>query len=343
MNYKRFLTNKDYLAVITEEGLGQLIREVPDRIPQAEMAAEMKMMEYLDQYYEIEKTLAVGKRIREYNHHISYPANVYFKKDDVFYMTLTSVNGTKRPFSETYWDLITDFTEIGVESIAEYSQLKNYNVGDKVKFGLDYWVCVKPNGFDGGDIRIPGQKAWVKVSVTEWEPNIDYGVNDVVSYDGEFYMLLYLDSIDTTINPKMSENYGLIGAYTSDMEFDYGDSSTDYVVYNGSVYKAVINPNCDKLEVGVNIVEHDPRNLNVITHMTRISVYYLHQLISPTNISETRRLMYEDSLKWLLHASKFKLNPQIPRKINDAGVAKVDFAMSSFERQYNPNEDSWYV
>lgn len=343
MDYKRFLTNRDYLAVITEEGLEQLIREVPDRIPQAEMAAEMKLMEYLDQYYEIEKALAVGKSIREYNPSISYPSGVHFKKDEIIYKTITNINGLKKPSSEVYWSQVMDFFGLDLSGVENYSQLKTYNVGDYVKYGLEYWLCVKTNGYDRNDIRVPGINAWVEVETALWEANTEYEVNSVVEYDGNFYMLVSTDGIDLTENPNDSDCYGLIGEYTPDVEFQFGDDSTDYVVSDGSVYKAIINPNPDKVEIGVNVVESEPRNLNVITHMTRIAVYYLHQLISPTNISETRRLMYEESMEWLLHASKFRLNPQIPRKVNNAGDTKVDFAMSSFERQYNPNEDFWYV
>lgn len=61
MAYLRFLTDKDYCSIATEEHMKQIIRDVPERIPQAEQRAEMQMLEYLDQYYEIEKVLAVGK------------------------------------------------------------------------------------------------------------------------------------------------------------------------------------------------------------------------------------------------------------------------------------------
>ncbi len=344
MDYRRFLTNRDYLAIITEEGLEQLIREVPDRIPQAEMAAEMKMLEYLDQYYEIEKALAVGKSIRDYSYLISYPSGVYFKKNEVIYQSLTAINGIKKPTLDTYWTLVEDYAGIDLESVKKYSQLKTYNLNDLVSYGTEYYRCAKPNGFDFNNIRIPGVNAWVEVEHTPWEPNDEHAVNDVVSFNGHFYTLLTTEDIDLTVNPHDSDNWGLIGDYTTSVNYDFGEDSTDYVVSDNTVFKAVINPNADVIEVGVNIAEREPRNLNVITHMTRISLYYLHQLISPTNISETRRLMYEDSLTWLLHASKFKLNPQIPRKIDrDSGDPKSDFAMASFERQYNPNEDNWYI
>ena len=51
MAYLRFLTDKDYCSIATEEHMKQIIRDVPERIPQAEQRAEMQMLEYLDHYY----------------------------------------------------------------------------------------------------------------------------------------------------------------------------------------------------------------------------------------------------------------------------------------------------
>ncbi|GAY30709.1 hypothetical protein PvtlMGM2_1562 [Prevotella sp. MGM2] len=91
MAYNRFLTNRDYCSIATEEHMKQIIRDVPDRIPQAEQRAEMQILEYLDQYYEIEKILAVGKNIREYNVGVSYPGQVWIRKDEEIYKHLFRV------------------------------------------------------------------------------------------------------------------------------------------------------------------------------------------------------------------------------------------------------------
>ena len=55
--YKRFLNNADYLSIVTEEALSQLIRGREDRLAQAEEAAEQSIVEYLTDNYEIEKVL----------------------------------------------------------------------------------------------------------------------------------------------------------------------------------------------------------------------------------------------------------------------------------------------
>lgn len=63
MAHLRFLTDNDYISLVTDEHWKQIVRDKPERIIQAEQRAEMNMLEYLDQYYEIEKILAAGKNI----------------------------------------------------------------------------------------------------------------------------------------------------------------------------------------------------------------------------------------------------------------------------------------
>ena len=76
--YKRFLNNNDYLGIITEEALRQLIRNKEDRIAQAEEAAETSIVEYLTDNYEVEKELMKGKLLVEYNPTITYPVGAHF-------------------------------------------------------------------------------------------------------------------------------------------------------------------------------------------------------------------------------------------------------------------------
>ena len=351
MAYQRFLVDTDYLPVLTEEHMKQLVRNVHDRIPQAEQSAEMNMLEYLDQYYEIENELKRGKSIREYSPLITYPAGVYIKYEDKIYRTLTAINGRKLPSSVDYWENLVDLSAINnIESVSKYSQLKSYVVGDIVKYGEEIYKCLTPNGLDFNSVKIPGIEAWESVTTPDWEEYGSYNLNDVVAYDGNYYMFISLPDNEESeeqqeaITPDVDDCWGLIGDYSEDYEYDFAADTTDYVVHDGTVYRAIINPNAVKPELGVNIVADDPRNINIITHMVRLSVYYLHQLISPTNISETRRLAYEDSMNWLMMASRFKLNPQIPRKINkDDGRATTDWAIETFQREFDPNNNPWLI
>lgn len=378
MAYIRFLTDKDYICLATEEHMRQLIREMPERVPLAEQRAEMQLLEYLDQYYEIEKLLAVGKNIREYNSLVSYPAQVYIKIDEEIYKTLTSINGFKKPTKKVYWKPVEDFVDpIKIERAKKYSQLRMYCMGEIVLFGTEYWQCELPHGFDGGEIHIPGVSAWVEVETITWEPNLEWDKDQVCIYNNNFYQYHgenktedseaagqpitedssidsgcdsssdqtdNLGDIQTVLTPEEDDLWGLIGEYSDELEYDYSENARDYVVADGAVFYPVLNPNPDHLKEGVNIIRDDPRNANVVAHLSRIALYHLHSIIAPTNIPETRRWAYEDSMQWLYNASKFKINPQLPRKREkDTHEEKVDWALETFQRDYDPNENAWLI
>lgn len=350
MAYQRFLTDNDYSAIITQEHFDMLLRDVHDRVPQAEQSAEMDLREYLDQYYEIEKELNKGKAIKDYCPFISYPPGVFFSFNNKIVRSIAPINGYKRPLDKVYWVIVEDYTAIpDLDVVPPFRQLATYSPGDVIKHHHEYWRCVNPCGWDFKNVVTPGVDAWKEVSIVEWEPMVDYEQFAVVSFESKFYMLLdKTEHYDTLVNPKDAEWWGEIGVYTDEdaqnYEFNFAPDSHDYAVYNGKVYAPVFNPNADSIEMNINVVPDDPRNINVIKHMTRIALYYLHQTISPTNISETRRLMYEDSMAWLMAASKLKLNPQIARKRDhETGKPKDDWATATFQRDYDPYDNMWII
>lgn len=378
MAYLRFLTDKDYNCLATEEHMRQIIRDIPERVPQAEQRAEMQMLEYLDQYYEIEKLLAVGKNIREYSPLVSYPAQVHIKKDNEIFKTLTCINGYKKPSTKQYWRPVDDFVDPErIERPKKYSQLKMYCKGEIVRFGTEYWQCEIPHGYDSGEIHIPGVEAWKEAEITAWEPNLEWQKDQVCSYNGNFYQYYGENKIQDSetvgnsatednhvdggnniipdqsddsdrekivLTPEEDDLWGLIGEYSDELEYDYSEGVRDYVVADGSVFYPILNPNPDGLEEGVNIISDDPRNANVVAHMSRIALYHLHSIIAPTNIPETRRWAYEDSMQWLYNASKFKINPQLPRKRENGSCEdKVDWALETYQRDYDPNENAWLI
>lgn len=355
MAYLRFLTDKDYNAIATEEHMRQIVRDIPERVPQAEQRAEMQMLEYLDQYYEIEKVLAVGKNIREYNVAISYPGGAYIKHGEEIFKTLKAINGIKKPTKVVYWKQLTDFINpMLIDNAKKYSQLRMYSKGEVVRFGTEYWICETPHGYEAGEIHLPGVSPWQEVKTSPWEPNLEWELNQVCIYEEQFYQYLKPkddgDDSDAdapsedVLTPDEDDNWGLIGDYSEELEYDYSKEAHDYVVYDGAVFRPILNPNPDSLAEGVNITRDDPRNANIVAHMARIALYHLHSIISPTNISETRRWAYEDSIQWLYNASKFKINPQLPRKREDEScLPKVDWACETFQRDYNPNDNPWLI
>ena len=70
--YRRFLNNNDYLGIITPEVLAQLTRGNGEHFVRAEEAAEASVVEYLSENYEVEKELAKGKCIADYDRRVSY-------------------------------------------------------------------------------------------------------------------------------------------------------------------------------------------------------------------------------------------------------------------------------
>ena len=345
MAYQRFLTNNDYRAVLTPEQFEMLVNGDENRLSQAEQSAEMNFLEYLDQHYEIEKLFRVGKAIKEYNAGVTYPANAFFKLDSKIYRTLKPINGRKKPTTTKYWEQLTELFAIpDAERKPKYSQLGTYGLGDIVRFNTEWYVCKEPNGYELNDIQVPGVTSWQVVEYTDWQPNMDWELNQVCKYNDKFYTKIALESGETeeVLTPEDDDTWALIGDYSSQYNYTVGEH--DYVVFDDSVFEPVINPNAEEAIIGSNIVLDDPRNLNVITHMVRISCYYLHQMISPTNISESRRLAYEDSISWLANAARFKINPKIPRKKEDEhGSEVVDFALETYQREFDPYQDMWLI
>lgn len=354
MAYRRFLTDNDYISLVTEEHMTQILREKHDRLVQAEERAEQRLLEYLSQYYEIEKLLLVGKCIYDYSPAVSYPANAYFrrhvtdvdgKETEKIFKTLTAINGYKKPTSIVYWEQVADFIDPDVlEKASKYSQLRMYAKGDIVKYGTEYWRCLVPHGFNLNEIHIPGCVAWREVETTPWAANMNWEQHKVVSYGEGFYTLTEEQDTTPEVAPDENENWAMIGDYSLDYEYSNEESDHDYVVTEGKVFLPILNPNTTAIVEDVNITLDDPRNASVVENMAHIAIWYALQLISPTNISEAKRWAFEDSMKWLYDASKFKINPQLPRKLEQVpGEPKVDWALATFQRSYNPNENPWLI
>lgn len=340
--YKRFLNNADYLSIVTEEALSQLIRGREDRLAQAEEAAEQSIVEYLTDNYDIEKVLEEGKNILEYDDQITYPVGAHFYHDKKLVKAMRTINGRKAPTDTMYWEMYDEPID-DPNIVSEYWQTKDYIPGDIVYFANAYYICKEYNGLSYGDIRVPGVDAWKSVDIQNWEANVPYEIWDVVEYDGNFYALVKNDEdIDLTVNPYNSEYWGMVGDYDATYQYEFSDH--EYVVYNNKVYVPSMSVNADVLKEGYNIQESDPRNSNVKKHMLRLAVYELHKLISPNNVSSARITDYETSITWLRDTSRLKINPHIPRKLDeDDNKPVTEYAIATFARDYDPNKNPWQI
>ena len=341
--YKRFLNNNDYLGIITEEALKQLIRNNEERLSQAEEAAEASIVEYLTDNYEVENELGIGKALVEYTPSITYPVGAHFYYNGKIYEALRSITGIKTPTAIEYWKELTDYDEDKIAKAVPYLQLRNWQPGDIVTYANTYYECLEPNGYDFNDIRIPGVNGWEEVEgVNEWVANYDgYEAWDVVLYENNFYTLLTTENLDLTANPYDSDNWGMIGEYDSEYEYEF--KQTEYVVYNGKVYYPTMKPTADALKESYNIHQHDPRNANIKKHLVRLALYELHKLISPNNISSARITDYETSITWLRDANRCKINPQIPRKLDEEHKPVAEYAIATYMRDYDPNKNPWQI
>ncbi|KAA6335081.1 hypothetical protein EZS27_016642 [termite gut metagenome] len=336
--YRRFLNDNDYLGVITAESLAQLTRGNSDRFIQAEESAEMSIVEYLSENYEIEKELNTGKYIASYDRRITFPVGVHVYFDGKICEIIRSISGFKAPSDIEYWEEHVD-VNLEPETIPNYSQFGTYHNGEIVAHNGVLYICLEENGFKFGNIRMPLVNGWLEAEYSEWQPT-DYVLWDVVAFEGFFYTLMSLEDFDNNINPFESDNWGAIADYSPEHN-EYAISEHEYVVYNNKVFYPETDVNADIPEIGKNLSIHDPRNYNLKKHLLRLAVYELTKLIAPNNVSVVRMRDYEDSMKWLSDAAKLKLNPQIPRKLAEDKKPITDWQLATFQTNYDPYNNPW--
>ena len=338
--YRRFLNNSDYLGIITQEALQQLTRGNDERFIQAEQSAEISIVEYLSENYEVEKEFAKGKYIADYDRRITYPIGVHIYFDGQINEVIRSISGYRKPATVTYWEESTDIS-LDASQVPLYSQFNTYYPGDKVNYNGVVYLCLSENGYKFDDIRIPMVGGWIEAETTPWQP-IDYPLWTVVEYEGAFYTLMTLDGFDNNIDPLTSDCWGAIADYDSAYN-DYELSDHEYVVYEKRVFYPETDVNADVPVLGNNLSLHDPRNYNLKKHMVRLAVYELTKLIAPNNVSAVRMRDYEDSMKWLNDAAKLRLNPQIPRRVDETKKLVTDWQLATFQNDYDPYRNPWMV
>lgn len=337
--YRRFLNDKDYLSIVTAEALSQMTRGNSDRFTQAEEAAEMSIMEYLSENYEIEKELAKGKYIAEYDRKITFPISAHIYWEGNLYEVIRSISGYKAPASMEYWEEHVDIN-LMFDTVPSYSQFATYQKGDIVQYNDAVFICLNENGYKFENIRMPLILPWIEALYNDWEP-IEYTLWDIVKYEGAYYTLISLEEFDNNKNPVESDLWGAIADYDPNHN-EYEISGHDYVVYEGKVYFPEMDVNADVPVVGQNIALHDPRNYNLKKHMLRLAMYELSKLIAPNNVSIIRVKDYETSMKWLSDVSKLKINPQIPRRLSSTDNKEVmNWQLATFQTDYNPYQNPW--
>ncbi len=336
--YRRFLNNSDYLGIITQDALMQLTRGNDERFIQAEEAAEMSVVEYLSENYEVKQELSKGKYIAEYDRRITYPVGVHIYFEGQIYEVIRSISGYRKPMTTVYWEECVN-ADIDAEHATGYSQFNTYYPGDMTNYNGIVYICLVENGYKFDDIRIPMVSGWQEAFTTPWQP-IVYSLWAVVEYESAFYTLMTLDGFDNNIDPFTSDCWGAIADYDPAYN-DYELSGHEYVVYDERVFYPETDVNADIPQLGRNLALHDPRNYNLKKHMVRLALYELTKLIAPNNVSVVRMRDYEDSMKWLNDAAKLRLNPQIPRKLDETKKPVTDWQIATFQTEYDPYKNPW--
>lgn len=334
--YRRFLNNDDYLGVVTADALSQMTRGNGDRFIQAEESAEMSLVEYLSENYEVEQELHKGKYIADYDRKITYPVGVHIYYEGRICEVIRAISGYKAPAPVEYWE---EYTRQETENIKSYSQFETYNKGDIVTCNDTAYICLYENGYKFNDIRIPLVVGWLEALYKEWQP-VDYNLWDIVLFEGGFYTLMSQEGFDNNQTPMESGNWGAIADYDPDYN-EYELNGHEYVVLDNKVFYPELEPNADTPEIGRNLSPNDPRNFNLKKHMVRLAMYELTKLIAPNNVSIVRIKDYENSMKWLSDAAKLKLNPQIPRKLSDDKKPVMDWQLSTYQTSYDPYKNPW--
>ncbi|WP_419510756.1 hypothetical protein [Alistipes sp.] len=336
--YRRFLNDGDYLGLITQEALSQMTRGYAERFVQAEESAEMSIVEYLSENYEVERELAKGKYIADYDRRITFPVGAYIYYEGKICEVIRSLCGYKMPATVDYWEEYIDLSP-QPPVYAHYSQFGTYYTGDITDYNGVLYRCLCDNGWKFGQIRIPMVGGWQQVECTPWQP-MEYNLWKVVSYEGGFYTLISLEGFDYNLTPLESDCWGAVADY--DPEYNaYDLNGHDYVVYQDVVFVPETDVNADVPESGQHLIPGDPRNYNLKKHMVRLALYELAKLIAPNNVSVVRMRDYEDSMRWLSDAAKLRLNPQIPRKVAEDSKPVMDWQLATFQNDYDPYKNPW--
>lgn len=174
--YRRFLNDSDYLSIIAPEALSQITRNNPDRFIQAEEAAQMSMVEYLSENYEVEKELNRGKYIAGYDRRITFPVGVHIYHENKIYEVIQSISGYIAPCITEYCEKYID-SQTNMEDTSLYSQFGTYYKGNIVAYHDALYICLEDNGYKFGNIRIPQVNGWHDVLIQNGNRlNIRFGM-----------------------------------------------------------------------------------------------------------------------------------------------------------------------
>ena len=102
--------------------------------------------------YEVEKELAKGKCIADYDRRVTYPVGVHIYFEGQIHEVIRSISGYRKPATKTFWEECVD-TCIDMKQVSGYTQFKTYYPGDKVNYNGVIYSCLAENGYKFDDIE----------------------------------------------------------------------------------------------------------------------------------------------------------------------------------------------
>ena len=267
-----YIIPTDYLKIIQDANLQQIITANDSIRISAELAAQAEAISYLRQKYDVKgeftdttiysPSLAYKAKNRVYLNAVTYNPSVNYSVNNLtlynglVYICNASTTGT---FDPTKWNGLGSQYEIfyAVTPYPEFDLTLLYNKGDYVFWQNKVYKCL------------------VATPILDHEDGIQYYQQNEIPYANVF--------------PNDKVNGSTHWQYISDYSFS-GINTT-----NVNYWQAF-----------------DNRDQQMVMYFTDITLYHLHARIAPRNIPELRILRYQSAIEWLKMASKGEITPALP-------------------------------
>ena len=268
-----YLTPADYLRIIQDANLSQIISANAAVQSGAELAAQAEAISYLRQKYDVSKeftdttpwnsTAPYSAGDRVFLNALAYvPATAYVVGD------LTLFNGsvykciiaTTGDFAPASWQLLGLQYSIfyALNPFPTFNLGGMYNPGDKVFWKNKTYTCLVQTAIVGHDV------------------GIQYYQTNEIPYANIFPD----DPKEGSTHWSFIEDYIVPGGTAIDNEAFWSNS--------------------------------DNRDQQMVMYFADITLYHLHARIAPRNIPELRVNRYEAAINWLIMCAKGEITPNLP-------------------------------
>lgn len=268
-----YLIPSDYLRIIQDANLQQIITSNAVIQGGAELAAQAEAISYLRQKYDVSiefsntskwnKTSPYSAGNRVYLDAFAYvPASTYHIDDLVLYLgkVYECIATTTGTFDMTAWNLLGTQYDLyyALNPYPLFDLTKLYDKGDFVFWAGNIYQCL------------------VATPLLAHEDGIQYYLSQNIPYTNVF-------PNDPSVGPK---NWEFIENYII-------PSNTDIQLAN------IWSPS-------------DNRDQQMVMYFTDITLYHLHARIAPRNIPDLRVARYEAAIDWLKMCARGEVTPNLP-------------------------------